>query len=298
MSIELRKLSPLVGAEVMGVNLAEPIDADTAAEIKTAWETYGVLLFRDQPVTDEQQVAFTRHFGDMEIFPQADNRSTHLSEIFRVTNVGEDDKIRPVESPGARYSTLICVWHTDSSYRSVPAKGAVLHAIEVVKEGGDTLFANMCAAYEEMPAQLKKRIEGGRARHCFLYSRRQRNLPPMDPDEAANVPPVDHPLVRQHTDGRVSLFVSGTYMEQIVGLEDPESRDLIDELMAWATQERFSYRHRWHPHDVLMWDNRWLIHVVTPFDHGHERRVMHRTTIAGTDPVVSPEGWSWMEVRP
>ncbi len=284
-SIRLRKLHPLIGAEVRGVSLAEPLDRETAEAIKAAWLEHGVLLFPDQPITDEQQVAFSRHFGSLEIFPQADNRSNRVPEIFRVTNVGDDNRIRPVDTPSAQYSTLIWVWHTDSSYRPVPSKGAVLHAIEVVKKGGDTLFANMCHAYEQMPAELKRRISGLKARHSFRYSRQLRQLPPMDPAEAAQVPPVDHPLVRRHRDGRISLYVSATYMERILGLSEPASRQLIEELMAWATQGRFVYRHRWRPHDVLMWDNRWCIHVVTPFDHASERRVMHRTTIAGTERV-------------
>ena len=285
MSIRLRKLHPLIGAEVTGIDLAGPLDRATVEAIRNAWSRYGVLLFPQQPITDEQQVAFSRHFGSLEVFPQAANRSREVPEIFRVTNVGDDDRIRPVDSPGGRYSTLICVWHTDSSYRRVPSKGAVLHAIEVVSKGGDTLFANMCHAYEQMPEELKERIAGLKARHSFEYSRQLRQLPPMDPAEAAEVPPMDHPLVRRHRDGRRSLYVSATYMERIPGLSEADSRRLIDELMAWATQDRFVYRHRWRLHDVLMWDNRWCIHVVTPFDHGAERRVMHRTTIAGTEPV-------------
>ncbi|MDE2755641.1 MAG: TauD/TfdA family dioxygenase [Acidobacteriota bacterium] len=285
MSIGFRKLHPLIGAEVSGVDLARTLDRATVEAIRNAWSRYGVLLFRRQPITDEQQVAFSRHFGSLEIFPQAANRSRAVPEIFRVTNVGDDNRIRPVDSPGGRYSTLICVWHTDSSYRRVPSKGAVLHAIEVVSKGGDTLFANMCHAYRQLPAELKSRIAGLRARHSFQYSRQLRQLPPMDPAEAAQVPPVDHPLVRRLRDGRLSLYVSATYMERILGLSEVESGKLIDELMDWATQDTFVYRHRWHPHDILMWDNRWCIHVVIPFDHGAERRVMHRTTIAGTEPV-------------
>ena len=285
MSIRLRKLHPLIGAEVTGVSLAGPLDRATVESIKSAWRRYGVLLFPQQPITDEQQVSFSRHFGRLEIFPQAANRSLRVPEIFRVTNVGDDNRIRPVDTPGARYSTLICVWHTDSSYRRIPSKGAVLHAIEVVRNGGDTLFANMCHACEQMSGELKARIAGLRARHSFQYSRQLRQLPLMDPAEAAQVPPVDHPLVRRHRDGRLSLYLSATYMEHILGLSQADSRQLIDQLMAWATQDGFVYRHRWRPHDVLMWDNRWCIHVVTPFDHGGERRVMHRTTIAGTEPV-------------
>lgn len=276
----------------MGVSLADELDAETVRQVRSAWEKYGVLLFRNQPISDEQQVAFTRHFGKLEIFPQVANRSTTVPEIFRVTNVGDDDRVRPIESPDARYSTLISVWHSDSSYREIPAKGAVLHAIEVVKKGGDTLFSNMCAALEQMAPDLRRRIEGREARHSFVFSRGQRNLPPMDPGEEAKVPPVSHPFVRQHADGRQSLFVSWTYMERVVGMAEAESRVLLDDLKAWATDERFVYRHKWQPHDVLMWDNRWLIHVVKPFDHGIERRVMHRTTIAGTEPVLAPGGAS------
>ncbi len=284
-SISIKKLHPLLAAEVTGINLHKPLDPHTINEIDAAWQEYGVLVFPQQAITDEQQVDFSRNFGELEIFPQANNRSSQIPEIFRVTNVGDDDKIRPVETPEAKYSTLIWEWHSDSSYRQVPSKGAILHAMEVVKRGGDTLFSNMYAAYDQMPSELRNRITGLKARHSFLYSRRLRSLPPMHPDEAAKVPSVDHPLVRHHRDGRRSLYVSATYMERIIGVSEEKSKQLIDDLMAWATQDRFVYRHRWQPHDVLMWDNRWMIHVVVPFDHGSERRVMHRTTIAGTEPV-------------
>jgi taurine dioxygenase len=290
MPINVRKLHPLIGAEVKGVDLARPLDEADITAIETAWREHAVLVFPDQPITDEQQVAFSRRFGDLEIFPQAENRSGRLPEIFRVTNVGDDDRIRPVDSEAGRYSTLIWVWHVDSSYRVVPARGAVLHAREVAASGGDTLFANMFAAYGQMPHELKVRIGGLRARHSFPFSRRQRDLPPMKPEEEALVPPVEHPLVRRHADGRLSLFVSATYMERVVGLDEAASESLLRELMDWATQERFHYRHRWQKHDILMWDNRGAIHVVEPFAHGAERRVMHRTTIAGTEPVLGPEG--------
>ena len=285
MSIGIRKLRPRIAAEVTGVSLDQPLGSDGLTEIDVARQKYGVLIFRQQPITDKQQVGFSRNFGELEIFSQADNRSSLVPEIFRVTNVGDDNKIRPVDTEAAKYSTLIWVWHSDSSYRKIPSKGAVLHAIEVVKQGSDTLFSNMCAAYEQMPQKLNNRSSGLKARHSFLYSREQKNLPPMKRNEAAQVPPADHPLRRHHADGRRSLYVSATYMERMMGLNEQESRQLIDDLMAWATQDRFVYRHRWRPHDVLMWDNRWVIHVVEPFDHGSERQVMHRTSLAGTEPV-------------
>ena len=127
MSIRVKRLHPLIGAEVTGVNLSEPIKQDTLASLKAAWEEYGVISFPGQLITDEQQVVFSRNFGDLEIFPQADNRSAQIPEIFRITNVDADDQIRPIDTSSALYSTLIWVWHTDSSYRPVPSKGAVLN---------------------------------------------------------------------------------------------------------------------------------------------------------------------------
>ena len=286
MLIKLKKLHPLIGAEVIGVDLSYPLTKDSIENIRKAWNDYGVLLFRNQSITDEEQVSFSRYFGELELFPQSQNRSIKNPEIFRVSNVGEDNQIRPVDTPEARYSTLIWIWHTDSSYREIPSKGAILHAIEVANNGGDTLFANMRVAYDEMPTEFKKRIKGLKARHSFLYSRSLQNLPPMNSNEAAKIPPVYHPIIRNNSDGGRSLYLSQTYMESIVGLEQDEGQSLIQKLMNWATQNRFIYRHKWEPHDVLMWDNRWTIHVVEPFDHSAERRVMHRTTISGTERVL------------
>ena len=284
--MKLKKLHPLIGAEVIGVDLRHPLGDQSVKFIRRAWKDYGVLLFRNQAISDGEQVSFSRYFGKLELFPQSQNRAIKIPEIFRVSNVDEDDQIRPIDTPEGRYSTLIWVWHTDSSYRAIPSKGAILHAIEVVKQGGDTLFANMRVAYNELSMELKQRIKGLKARHNFLYSRSLQNLPPLSEEEAAMVPAVYHPLVRKHSDGGRSLYLSQTYMESIVGLEFDQGQKLIQELMQWATQERFIYRHKWKAHDVLMWDNRWTIHVVEPFDHSSLRRIMHRTTIAGTEEVL------------
>ena len=143
----------------------------------------------------------------------------------------------------------------------------------------------MFAAYEQLSPELKARIRGLKARHSFLYSRQQRQLPSMKPEEAALVPPVEHPLVRRHPDGRHSLFVSATYMEQVVGLREEESRQLLGELMDWAIQERFHYRHRWRVDDVLMWDNRANMHYAVRDYDENQPRFLHRTTAAGERPV-------------
>ncbi|MCP5155845.1 MAG: TauD/TfdA family dioxygenase [Ectothiorhodospiraceae bacterium] len=289
MNIRVRSIHPTLGAEVSGISLAAPLDATTEREIESAWRQHGVLVFRDQPIDDAAHVAFSRRFGELEVFPQSDARSRLLPEVFRISNVDESGALLPSDNPVSRYSTLTWLWHSDSSYRAVPSKGAVLHGIEVVEEGGATLWADLRTALAAMPRALARRIRGLRAVHSFVHSRNHRELPPMKPEELALVPPVEHPLVRAHEGAAPSVYLSPSYMERIAGWSVEESRELLDELVRWCTQDRFVYRHQWRPHDVLMWDNRWTMHMVTPYDVAQRRRVMHRTAIAGTGPVLAAE---------
>jgi alpha-ketoglutarate-dependent taurine dioxygenase len=160
-----------------------------------------------------------------------------------------------------------------------------LHGIDVVEDGADTIFANLCAAYETLPATTRQRIDGLFARHSFPYLVKTRGMPPLNSGQIAALPPVDHPLVRRHRDARRSLYLSPPYMETIVGWNQPDSQALIEELTVWASQERFLYRHRWRPHDVIMWDNGWTMHKVMPFDIERVRRVMHGVVLLGTEPI-------------
>lgn len=286
MTLSIRKLHPAIGAEVSGLDLGAPVDSDTRAALLNAFARHHVLVFPGADISDEEHIAFSRNFSTLETFPQSNMGAARQPEIYRVSNVGEDGEILPVESDTARYQSLTQVWHTDGSYLPVPSLGAVLHGIEVTDQGGETQFANMFRAYDALPDDRKRQVEGLKARHSFQYSRALKGLPPMKPEELAKVPPVDHPLVRVHGDGRRSLYLSAPLMEGVVGWSEQESQALFTELLEHATQPGFVYRHRWKPHDVVMWDNRCTMHCVTPYDAASKRRVMHRTALVGTETVV------------
>ena len=290
MAISVRKLRPEIGAEVRGVDLSRAIDAATLDVLRDVFAAHHVLVFPEAGITDEQHVAFARNFSDLETFPQGDMGAARLPEIYRVSNVGEDGEILPAESDMARYQSLTQTWHTDGSYLPVPSLGAILRGLEVTDAGGETQFANMFSAYDALPEERKRQLATLQATHSFQYSRDLKNLPPMKPEELARVPPVDQPLIRVHPDGRHSLYISTPLMEGIVGWSREDSRALIAELAVHATQDRFVYRHSWSRHDMVMWDNRCTMHCVAPYDAARQRRVMHRTALVGTEPVVGPNG--------
>jgi taurine dioxygenase len=285
--IGVRKLHPSLGAEVLGVDFRTPLHAEMVAAIKQAWAEHLVLVFPDQPITDEQHVAVTRYFGEPEVFHQDIIKSKRVAEIFRVANTDDDGKLMPPSHPTMKQLSGAREWHTDSSYREQPSVGSLLHGIEISRTGGVTCFSNMYAAYEALPERLCRLVEGRRARHDF--SMLARELGAREPTEAEKqaMPPVWQPLVRRHpVTGRKSLFISPIYNDAVEGLGQTESRELIRELADFAGQQQFVYEHRWEPHDILMWDNRCTMHYVTPHDPT-ERRVMHRTTIAGDAPVLA-----------
>ncbi len=206
--MKIDKLHPAIGAKVRGADLSKPLNGETLAALRAAFTAHHVLVFPDADISDAQHVRFSRNFSDLEVFPQSDMGAAYLPEIYRVSNVDENDVILPVESDTARYQSLTQLWHTDGSYLAIPSLGAVLHGVDVTETGGETLFANMFAAYEALPDDMKERLAGLKARHSFQYSRALKNLPPMQPEELARVPPVDQPMVRLHPDGRRSLYLA------------------------------------------------------------------------------------------
>lgn len=286
-ALTVNRLDPALGAEVLGLSFADPLDSATRDAVHAAWMEHLVLVFRDQDVTDEEHVAFTRHFGDLEVHHQKIIKSTRVPEIFRVGNVDDDGKLIPPANETVKQLTSARRWHTDSSFREVPSMGSLLHGIEIAKTGGETLFTNMYAVYDALPESLKRQVEGRRARHNFDYLRTLTGLPPVSEEERAQRPPIWQPMVRRHpVTGRKSLFISLIYNDEIEGLSAAEAESLIGELSEFVDQPQFVYRHQWRPHDVVMWDNRCTMHRVTPWDPA-ERRVMHRTTIAGDGPVIA-----------
>ncbi len=285
--LQVRPLHPALGAEVTGVDMRHPLDSDTFTAVHEAWMAHLVLVFPAQHITDDEHVAFTQSFGEPEIFHQNIIRSRRVKEIFRVSNVDDDGVLMPPDHPTVKQVSLAQFWHTDSSYREIPCVGALLHGVETSTTGGETQFTNMYAVYEALPELLKKQVQGRRARHNFGHLHKLASLKPLTAEEAAAMPPVWQPMVRKHpVTGRVSLYISPIYNDEIEGLSEAELLTLIKDLTDIAAQPQFVYRHRWSPDDVVMWDNRCTMHQVTPHDPT-ERRVMHRTTIVGTEPVLA-----------
>jgi taurine dioxygenase len=280
------KKHPLIGAEVRGIDLAAPLDDDTLAELNRVWLENLVLVFPDQAITDPQQIAFASRFGELEIHPAKDHRSSRHPEIFRVSNVDEQDNIVAPESEAWGYINITWLWHADSSFRQTPSKGSVLHGLEVPSEGGDTLFCNLYAAYEALPAEMKQRLGGMRAIHsheAVLSNNKALTKTDRFDDYRAT-----HPLICRHpVTQRPFLFLSPHTMAGFEGMSQDESRELLGQLVKFATQDRFVYRHKWRKDNVIMWDNRCTMHAVMPYNNAKHRRILHRTTIAGETPVVA-----------
>ncbi|MCM3605954.1 TauD/TfdA dioxygenase family protein [Cupriavidus pauculus] len=279
---EIRPFDAALGAEVVGLDLNQPLSSADFQRIHRAHLDHHVVVFRDQRITPAQQVAFSRRFGPLQIHVLHQFQLANHPEILIVSNVVENGK--PIGLGDAGH-----FWHSDLSYKEKPSLGSLLHAIELPAQGGDTLFANMHTAWETLPPALQRKVEGLRAEHTYLarYAELQKRSPwrpNLTPEQIAQVKPVVHPVVRTHPEtGRKALFVSEHFTTRIIGLPDEESRALLDELFAHSVKPAHVYRHQWREHDLVFWDNRSLLHLAggTPDDL---RRVMYRTTIEGDTP--------------
>ncbi len=286
-ALTVRELHPALGVEITGLDLRQPPDPATMRQLHDLWMRHLVLVYPSQDIDDAQHIAFSRCFGGLEVHHQAIIRSRFLPEIFRVSNVNDDGVLMPPDHPTVRQVALAQFWHTDSSFRTQPSIGSILHGVEISRTGGETHFTNMYAVYEALPASLKNQLRGRRALHDFGHLHKLANLKPLTSEERAAMPPVWQPMERVHpVTKRISLYISPIYNDEIEGMQQAEARQLLSDLQAFAAEPRFIYPHRWEPHDIVQWDNRCTMHQVTPFDPG-ERRVMHRTTIAGTEPVLA-----------
>jgi taurine dioxygenase len=285
--LKVRPLHPALGAEVRGIDMRAPLDPATFQALHDTWMNHLVVVLPAQQVSDAEHVAFTRGFGEPEIFHQKIIRSNRMPEIFRVSNVDDDGILMPPDHPTVKQVALAQFWHTDSSYRTMPCIGSLLHGVETSRTGGETQFTNMYAVYEALPDTLKREVQGRKARHNFGHLHTLASLKPLTEEEKVAMPPVWQPMVRKHpVTGRHSLYISPIYNDEVEGMGAEDAKRLIAELTEFAAQPRFVYRHRWEPDDVVIWDNRCTMHQVTPHDP-RERRVMHRTTISGTEPVLA-----------
>ncbi|MFP3754582.1 TauD/TfdA dioxygenase family protein [Cupriavidus sp. SIMBA_020] len=279
---EIRPFDAALGAEVIGLDLNQPLSAADFQRLHRAHLDHHVVVFRDQRITPAQQIDFSRRFGPLQIHVLHQFQLPGHPEILIVSNVVEDGK--PIGLGDAGH-----FWHSDLSYKEKPSLGSLLHARELPEEGGDTLFANMHTAWDALPADLQRQVEGLQAEHTYLarYAELQARSPwrpNLSPEQIAQVKPVLQPVVRTHPEtGRKALFVSEHFTTRIAGLPEDESRALLDELFAHSVKPAHVYRHPWQPNDLVFWDNRSLLHLAagTP---DHLRRVMYRTTIEGDTP--------------
>ena len=282
-AIRIDRFDAPLGAEVIGLDLAKPLEDAQFAPIVRAHLDHHVLVFREQRITPEQQIAFSRRFGPLQIHVLHQFQLAGHPEILVVSNIKENGQPIGLGDAGA-------YWHSDLSYKEKPSLGSMLHAQELPDEGGDTLFANMHLAYDTLPTALRSAVEGRRAEHSYLakYEElRQRSpwRPKLSAEQVAAVQPVEHPIVRVHPgNGRKALFVGEHFTTRIVGLPDDESRELLGELFEHSVRSEHVYRHRWQPHDMVFWDNRSVIHLAAGCPD-HLRRRLNRTTIEGDVPV-------------
>jgi alpha-ketoglutarate-dependent taurine dioxygenase len=271
-----KPLSPVLGAAVSGLDLRQPLDARTKRAIYDTFVHYHVLCFRDQHLDPEQQIAFTEQFGTLERH-MARNRGPINPLVNIVSNLGPDGK------PSGKVGST--GWHSDKSFRPEPSLATILHAQIMPPEGGETCFANMIAAYDALPDAEKANLNDVRIVHSWELSRARLGLQ-ATPEEIADAPPLTHPLVRTIPEtGRKALFM-GEHASHVEFRPMAEGRALLDRLTAHAIEERFVYRHKWRAGDMLMWDNRCLLHRANPnFDAARFPRVLHRTCLRGSAPA-------------
>ena len=279
----IRPLDGPLGAEVLGLDLSEPLTDEQFGALHQAHLAHHVLVFRDLRITPEQQVAFSCRWGALQRHVLHQFALAGHPEVLVVSNIVIDG--RPIGLGDAGV-----FWHSDLSYKRRPSLGSFLHAQELPQEGGDTLFANQHLAWETLPEDLRRRVRHLRAEHSYLkvYAELQRRnpwRPSLSPEQVSQVPPEVHPVVRTHPEtGRLALFVSEHFTTRLLDVSEDESGSLLQRLHDHATQPAFVYRHRWQPHDMVFWDNRSVLHLATGCPAGQRRR-LYRTTIEGDVPA-------------
>jgi taurine dioxygenase len=268
------------GAEIVGLDLSDDLADAEFRRIEQAWFDASLLVFRDLVMTPEQHIGFTRRFGPLHIMTPLHYNLPDHPEVMVLTNLEEGGKPLGIRRAGMG-------WHSDGEDKRLPNAGSFLYAHRIPAEGGDTLFADMYAAYDELPDETKRCIAGRRARfsRADMHHVHYPHEPALTEQQKRDRPDVFHPLVRTHPrSGRKALYI-GRWARDVEGMDPDEGRALIEQLFAYASSERFVYRHKWRVHDAVLWDNRCMLHCATGFDESRYTRLMHRTTLEGDVPV-------------
>ncbi len=281
MALTFQKIHPCFAAEVSPVDLRRVHDADTLAQIRAGMDEYAVLVFREQPFADEEQIAFARRL-DGELHTKTGSRVLVKSRLGNeavgdISNLDEDGGIMQSDDRRRMYSLGNRLWHTDASFQDPPGRYSMLSAKIVPAVGADTEFADMRAAYDALDAEVKSRLEGLRVHHSIAHSRQTLGFE-FSADETEALKGAIHPLIRTlPRSNRRSLYVAA-HASRIIDWPVPEGRLLLRELIEHATQREFVYRHGWHVGDLVIWDNRATMHRATPFDDSKHRRELRRVT--------------------
>ena len=289
MSLSIRQIHPVLAGEVSGVDLTKPLSKAEVAAIEAGMDRYAVLVFPGQDITDDQQMAFTVNFGAIENAQGGNITKAHEFRLKQgmvdVSNLDRDGKPLQRDDRRRMFNLGNRLWHSDSSFRAIPAKYSLLSGRIVAKEGGDTEFADMRSAYDTLDDATRKLCDSLVCEHSLIYSRGSMGFDQLSEDEKKMFKPVRQSLVRTHpVTGRRSLYLS-SHIGTIVGWPMPEARDFIRDLVEHATQRPYVYAHKWRTHDLVIWDNRQTMHRVRRFDETVPRD-MRRTTVAGDEPTT------------
>ena len=291
MSVSIHQLHPVFAGEVSGVDMHQPLSAEDVAVIEAGMNEYAVLVFHDQNITDDQQLAFSRNFGALELPGNVSNITKEKDrrlgpEMADVSNLDANHGILDRNDRQRMFNLGNQLWHSDSSFRATPARYSLLSARAIPAKGGNTEFADMRAAYDALDADTKAQVEDLVCAHSLLYSRGLLGFTELDDTEKANFKPVRQRLVRTHpATGRKSLYLSA-HIGSILGWPVPEARGFIRDLTEAATEREFVYAHKWRRYDLVMWDNGQVLHRARRFNDTGEARDMRRTTIAGIAQTV------------
>ncbi len=284
MTLGIRALTPVFGAEVTGFSIRDGVDGETFAQIEAAFNEHSLVVFSEQPVSDDEQIAFSERFGALEeTLVGAVGAASYLA---RISNTLPDGTLKEPEGQLALFARANQYWHTDSSFKATPAMASLLSARTIPPEGGDTEFASTRAAHEALPESTQARLAGLIAIHSITESRGKLSPGAVTEAQREALPPVPQSLVRTNpVTGRKSLLI-GSHVASIVGMTEAEARDLHGELLAMATRPEHTYRHKWREGDIVMWDNRAVLHRGLPYDEVNDIRLLMRTTVAGQGPTV------------
>ncbi|MEM7221685.1 MAG: TauD/TfdA family dioxygenase [Pseudomonadota bacterium] len=280
----IEPLHPDFGASITGVDLAVPLTSDLLAQVRQAIDDYSFLCFPGQCLDDESHLAFTWQLGEPEVDHVKFGRDGVVSYLSTIGNIEEDGTQRGNDHAMTKYFTGNNVWHSDSSFRPVPTFVTITHAYEVPDEGGATQFVSARAAYGRLSEELAREIDPLTVVHDYVYSRSK--IAPVKASHAASLPPVPQKLVRENPGNGAKNYYVGSHAKTVIGWSDQESRALLDDLLAHATRPEDVLSHQWQVGDLVIWDNRCLLHRGTTYDADRWRRRMRQTRVCGPSPTL------------